>query len=128
MNETVGKQEKGESLASKHCTPCEKGTPPLEGERLAALEAELGEGWSVQKGHHLRKEFIFDDFRQALEFTKQVGEIAEAENHHPLICFTWGKAEIKIFTHAIDGLSENDFILAAKIDQQTAQTAQGAPS
>lgn len=104
-------------LSERHCEPCEGGVPPLEGEELRAMQDELGGGWEVVDGHHLRKSFEFEDFVSALEFTNRVGELAEEEGHHPLIHLTWGEATIDIWTHAIDGLSDNDFILAAKIDE-----------
>lgn len=104
-------------LTERHCEPCEGGVPPLEGEELHDLREELGGGWEVVDGHHLSKTFEFEDFVAALEFTNRVGELAEEEGHHPLIHLTWGEATIDIWTHAIDGLSENDFILAAKIDR-----------
>ena len=103
-------------LASKTCVPCRGGVPPLKGADLQALESQVV-GWSVVDEHHLLKTFVFSDFKNALEFVNRVGEIAEQQGHHPEICFTWGKAEIKTWTHKIDGLTESDFILAAKIDQ-----------
>ncbi len=102
-------------LASKACVPCMGGVPPLEGEALCVLQKQV-EGWDVVEGHHLTKIFKFPDFRKALDFVNQVGEIAEREGHHPIITLTWGKVEIKIYTHKINGLTESDFILAAKID------------
>lgn len=104
-------------LASKSCVPCRGGVPPLEGDELRALEEELGGGWSVVDGHHLLKRFEFPDFKQALEFTNRVGEVAESEGHHPDIHLSWGKVGIAIWTHKIDGLTESDFVLAAKIDK-----------
>ncbi|MDX1582948.1 MAG: 4a-hydroxytetrahydrobiopterin dehydratase [Thermoanaerobaculia bacterium] len=104
-------------LASKSCVPCRGGVPPLEGDELRRLERELGGGWEVVDDHHLLKRFDFPDFRQALDFTNRVGEIAESEGHHPDIHLSWGKVEITIWTHKIDGLTESDFILAAKIDE-----------
>ena len=104
-------------LTERHCEPCEGGVPPLEGEELREMLDELGGGWEVEGGHHLRKKFEFEDFASALEFTNEVGELAEKEGHHPLIHLTWGEATVDIWTHAIDGLSDNDFILAAKIDE-----------
>jgi 4a-hydroxytetrahydrobiopterin dehydratase len=103
-------------LAQKHCVPCQGGVPPLTGEELVRLQAELGGGWSVVDGHHLEKEFPFKDFVTALEFTNQIGAIAEAEGHHPDIYLAWGKVGVTIWTHKIDGLTESDFVLAAKID------------
>ncbi len=102
-------------LASKKCIPCKGGVPPLKGEALQALQKQV-EGWDVVEEHHLFKTIKFPDFRKALDFVNKVGEIAEQEGHHPIITLTWGKAEIKIYTHKINGLTESDFILAAKID------------
>lgn len=102
-------------LAAKKCVPCKGGVPPLKGEVLQVLQKQV-EGWDVVEEHHLLKTFKFPDFRKALDFVNRVGEIAEQEGHHPVITFTWGKVEIKIYTHKINGLTESDFILAAKID------------
>jgi 4a-hydroxytetrahydrobiopterin dehydratase len=104
-----------ESLATKHCVPCHGGVPRLQGEELEPLLAQL-EGWRVVEEHHLSKDYKFKNFADALHFVRRVGEVAEAEGHHPDIEFGWGYARLKIYTHAIDGLSESDFILAARID------------
>jgi 4a-hydroxytetrahydrobiopterin dehydratase len=103
-------------LASRECVPCRGGVPPLKGEPIAVLLAQL-DGWEAINEHHLKKEYNFKNFREAMAFVNRVGEVAEEQGHHPDICFGWGKAEIKIWTHKIDGLTESDFILAAKIDQ-----------
>ena len=103
-------------LASKTCVPCRGGVPPLKGKELAALQAQVP-GWEVVNGHHLLRTYMFPDFRQALDFVNQVGEIAEQQGHHPDIYLAWGRAEVKTWTHKIDGLTESDFILAAKIDK-----------
>ncbi len=103
-------------LTSKNCVPCRGGVPPLKGEALQTLEKQV-EGWAVVDEHHLVKTFKFPDFRQALGFVNRVGELAEQQGHHPDIYLAWGKVEIKIWTHKINGLTESDFILAAKIDQ-----------
>jgi 4a-hydroxytetrahydrobiopterin dehydratase len=103
-------------LASKKCVPCKGGVPPLKGQALADLQVSLGGGWEVVDGHHLSKRYAFDDFAGALVFTNRVGAIAEAEGHHPDIYLAWGQVGVMIWTHAIDGLTESDFILAAKID------------
>ena len=95
--------------------PCKGDTPPLKGAKLEELSHQLAE-WSVIKEHHLRREFRFKNFREALAFVNRVGEVAEEQGHHPNISFTWGWVEVEIFTHVIDGLTESDFILAAKID------------
>lgn len=103
-------------LASKTCVPCKKGAPSLQGKQLKELLAKLGKGWRVARKHHLEKEFKFKDFLQALDFTNQVGKLAEKVGHHPDIYLAWGKVRITIWTHKIDGLTESDFILAAKIE------------
>lgn len=104
------------ALSNEKCVPCRGGVPPLKGEELQALAAQLDNGWNVVDEHHLEKEYRFRDFVQALAFTNEVGAIAEQEGHHPDIHLAWGKVRITIWTHAIDGLTRSDFILAAKID------------
>lgn len=104
-----------ESLTDKHCVPCHGGVPRLQDEELEPLLAQL-EGWRVIEEQHLSKEYKFKNFADALDFVNRVGRVAEAEGHHPDIEFGWGYARLKIYTHAIDGLSESDFILAARID------------
>ena len=104
-------------LTKKKCEPCEGGIPPLKGKELADLRKQLGNGWKVVKDHHLEKEYTFPDFMQALHFTNKVGELAEREGHHPDIHLSWGKVKITTWTHKIDGLTDNDFIIAAKCDQ-----------
>ena len=105
-------------LAQKTCIPCRGGVLPLKGEELVALQEKLGNGWQIINEHHLEKEYIFADFRQALDFTVKVGEVAENQGHHPDIYLAWGKVKLTIWTHKIDGLTESDFILAAKADQE----------
>lgn len=104
-------------LSKKHCTPCRGGVPPLKGASLAQLHRELGGEWKVIDEHRLEKEYAFKNFREALAFTNKVGEIAEQEGHHPDIFISYGKVKIQLWTHKIDGLSESDFILAAKCDK-----------
>lgn len=104
-------------LANKSCTACQGGTPPLKGEELQDLSQQLAGGWQVIDQHHLEKEYTFDDFRQALQFTNRVGEVAEQQNHHPDLYLTYGKVKVQIWTHKIDGLTESDFIFAAKCDE-----------
>lgn len=104
-----------ENLFERECVPCRGSIPPLHGDDLRELLAEL-DGWDVVGEHHLRKFYKFKNFREAFAFASKVSELAETEKHHPTICFGWGFAEITIWTHKIDGLSDNDFILAAKID------------
>ena len=105
-----------EELAEKHCIPCEADTIPLKGLILERLNMKLSEGWEVIEEHHLEKAYKFKNFKEALNFTNKVGEIAEQEGHHPDIYLAWGKVKLALWTHKINGLSENDFILAAKID------------
>jgi 4a-hydroxytetrahydrobiopterin dehydratase len=104
------------SLASKTCVPCRGGVPALKGAELQALQREIPQ-WTVVNEHHLTRAFAFTDFKQALDFVNRVGAIAEEQGHHPDILLAWGKAEISIWTHKINGLTESDFIMAAKIDQ-----------
>ena len=104
-------------LASRECVPCKGGVPPLKGETLRVLQRLLGGGWRTVDEHHLEKEFVFPDFRTALEFTNDVGELAERQGHHPDLHLAWGKVRVVIWTHKIDGLTESDFVLAAKVDQ-----------
>ena len=103
-------------LAGRQCVPCRGGVPPLQGEDIRKLQAQL-DGWEVVTEHHLRKEYKFGDFKETQAFVNRVGELAEAQWHHPDICYGWGRAEVTIWTHKIDGLTESDFILAAKIDR-----------
>ena len=105
-----------QTLASKHCVPCRGGVPPLKGDELNKLASQVS-GWNVVAEHHLEKAYTFPNFVSALAFVNRIGEVAEAEGHHPDICFGWGSAKVTTYTHKIDGLTESDFILAAKIDQ-----------
>ena len=104
-------------LASKQCVPCRGGVPPLTGEELVTYQQQLGGGWQVVDEHHLEREYRFADFRQALDFTLRVGEMAEEQDHHPDIFLTWGLVKVTIWTHKIDGLTESDFVFAAKAGQ-----------
>ena len=105
------------SLADRKCVPCQGGTPPLKGEALAALRTQIDPAWEVIEEHHLARAFKFRNFAEALAFVNRVGALAEEQGHHPEMSFTWGKVRIETFTHKIGGLSESDFILAAKIDR-----------
>ena len=104
-------------LAKKQCVPCQGGIPPLRGHQIQAYLEKLDSGWSVVVEHHLVKEFKFDNFREALDFTVKVGELAEQQGHHPDIYLTWGKVKVIVWTHKVDGLTESDFIFAAKTDE-----------
>ncbi|MGH9790412.1 MAG: 4a-hydroxytetrahydrobiopterin dehydratase [Candidatus Acidiferrales bacterium] len=102
-------------LAAKNCVPCRGGVPPLKGAELRSIAAKVS-GWQVAEEHHITKSYKFPDFVSALAFVNKVGALAEKQGHHPDILLTWGRADITIWTHKIDGLTESDFILAAKID------------
>ena len=104
------------TLAEKKCTPCRGGVELLKGGELRQRFELLRPGWEVIDEHHLEKTFTFDDFGGALSFVNRVGEVAEEEGHHPDIYLTYGQVKIALWTHKIDGLHDNDFILAAKID------------
>ncbi len=104
-------------LASQHCVPCRGGFPPLKPHEWAPLLADLGGGWQVIDDHHLFKRYDFPDFASALAFVNRVGAIAESEGHHPDVLLAWGKVELVIYTHKIDGLVLSDFILAAHADE-----------
>lgn len=105
-----------EELASKSCVPCRGGVPPLRGEELNKLAAQVKD-WEVVREHHITRTYNFPDFAKALAYVNEIGAIAEAEGHHPDIYLAWGKVRVEIWTHKIDGLTESDFILAAKCDR-----------
>jgi 4a-hydroxytetrahydrobiopterin dehydratase len=105
------------ALAEKQCVPCKGGTPPLEGAELNQMAQQLNRDWRIVGDHHLQREFKFKDFREALAFTNRVGELAEEQNHHPDILLVWGKVTLTLWTHAADGLTESDFVFAAKVDK-----------
>lgn len=106
-------------LADKTCVPCRGGVPPLKGQGLAAIHQQLAESaqWNIVDEHHLTRTYKFPDFKTALAFVNKVGDLAEEQGHHPDILLAWGKAEITTWTHKVNGLTESDFILAAKIDR-----------
>jgi len=103
-------------LCDLSCAACRGDLPALKGDALASY-AERVPDWRVVDEHHLSRTFAFPDFAGALAFVNRVGALAEAEGHHPQITFTWGKAVVDLWTHKVDGLTESDFILAAKIDR-----------
>lgn len=104
-------------LTKKSCVPCKGGVPPLKGEKIITLIRQLKQGWHVIDDHHLEKEYSFPDFKSALSFTNKVGELAEHEGHHPDLFLSYGHVKITLWTHKINGLTESDFILAAKCDE-----------
>jgi len=103
-------------LANKQCVPCRGGVPPLKGDEILEFLGKLDGGWRVVDEHHLEKEYRFRDFCEALKFTNRVGELAETQGHHPDIYLAWGKVRLTVWTHKIDGLTESDFVFAAKAD------------
>jgi 4a-hydroxytetrahydrobiopterin dehydratase len=103
-------------LSAQQCVPCRGGVPALTGDDIGPLLSQL-EGWKVVDEHHLTKLFSFPDFVQALALVNRVGELAEEQGHHPDIYLRWGEVRIDIWTHKVDGLTQSDFILAAKIDE-----------
>jgi 4a-hydroxytetrahydrobiopterin dehydratase len=103
-------------LLNRECVPCRGGVPPLTPEERQPLLAQLV-GWTVVDGHHLSKQYAFPDFVTALSFVNRVGEVAERNAHHPDVWLSWGKVRVDVWTHKIDGLTESDFVLAAKCDQ-----------
>ncbi len=109
-------------LAARDFVPFSKHTPTLAGESLGALAGQLGNDWAVVEGHHLEKRYGFENFRDALAFTNRVGELAESVGHHPDIELGWGRVKLVIWSHDAGGLTESDFIWAAKADALLADT------
>jgi 4a-hydroxytetrahydrobiopterin dehydratase len=108
---------KTKDLASKKCVPCEGGTPTLEINEIEDLQKQISEAWKVLQNKKIFREFSFVNYKHTMDFVNKVADIAEQEGHHPVMHVHYGKVEIELWTHAIGGLSENDFILAAKIDR-----------
>jgi len=104
------------NLADKKCIPCSGGVPPLRGGQLEKLAKELPD-WKVVGEHHLERSYSFPDFKSALDFVVRAGAVAEEQGHHPDLELSWGRVGVRIFTHKIDGLTESDFILGAKIER-----------
>jgi len=103
-------------LSKRKCSSCKKGGVPLKGDAIGSLLQNLEAGWKVVEEKMLEKEYLFSDFQTGLDFTNEVGKLAEAESHHPDLYLSYGKVKVQLWTHKIDGLSENDFILASKCD------------
>ena len=103
------------NLAEKKCIPCQGGIPPIEQEEREKLLGQLAD-WEVIDGHHLSKSYSFKGFAPALEWVNKIGALAEDEGHHPDLLLRWGEVRVDMWTHKIDGLTESDFIFAAKID------------
>jgi 4a-hydroxytetrahydrobiopterin dehydratase len=103
-------------LADRRCVPCKGGTPPLTPAQIAPLLAQV-EGWTVDANKKLEKSYRFKNFVQAVEFVNAVTQVAEMEGHHPDLYVRWGEVRVYLWTHKIDGLTESDFFMAAKIDR-----------
>jgi 4a-hydroxytetrahydrobiopterin dehydratase len=104
------------ALADRDCVPCKGGVPPLPARRAEELRRQISAQWTVVDGHHLEREVKLRNFRQAMDLANRIAEIAESQGHHPDLLVSWGRLKISLFTHAINGLHENDFIMAARID------------
>ena len=104
-------------LTQKHCVPCEGGTPPFALDQINHYLPQIDASWTVVNQGKLVRDFKFKDFVESMKFTNQVADVAEAEGHHPNLHIYYSKVTLELWTHAVAGLSENDFILAAKIDQ-----------
>ena len=114
-------------LADRQCVPCKGGVPPLAAKEIEALLKQI-EGWTAPEDHHLEKRYKLQNFAQALQLVNRIGAIAEEQNHHPDIHLAWGKVEVKIWTHKINGLTESDFVFAAKCDRAHDGPALGSRS
>lgn len=104
-------------LASRTCFACEGGTPPMPHKDIAEYIKEVDQQWEVIKDHSIKRKFKFKDFKQAMKFVNDVADIANQEGHHPDIYIFYNIVDLELYTHAVKGLSENDFIMAAKIDK-----------
>ncbi len=113
---SLGKRSNPGALADQPCVPCKGGTPPLSTEEYEPLLAQL-RGWEVVDDKKLLKGFKFKDFVEAVAFVNRIAAEAEAQGHHPDLHVGWGRVEVEMWTHTIDGLSSSDFIMAAKIDR-----------
>jgi len=105
-----------EKLVNSRCVPCRETVDPLKPDVIGTYQQELSPDWQIIDHHHLSREYRFKSFKQALDFVNKIGALAETQGHHPDIFLSWGKVKINLWTHKIDGLHQNDFILAAKID------------
>ena len=104
-------------LAARHCEPCRGGIPALDAAGIAELTPQLDPAWTVVDGHHLARTWRLPDFASALALANRVGELAEAEGHHPDLGIGWGRLQVDLWTHKVNGLTLSDFVLAAKIDE-----------
>lgn len=104
-------------LSKKKCIPCEGGIPALTEKEIEAYIKDISADWKVTDNNRISKEFFFVSYRHTIDFVNKVADIAESEGHHPVLHIYFGRALVELWTHSINGLSENDFILAAKIDK-----------
>ena len=104
-------------LSKKRCIPCEGGIAPLDQQKIAEYKRLIKDGWEVRDNNKISKEFVFVDYKHTMDFVNRVADLAEEEGHHPVMHVYYGRLVIDLWTHAINGLSENDFILASKIDK-----------
>ena len=104
-------------LKEKHCVPCEEGTTPMKRDEIELFRKKLRTKWKIEDQKILKKEFPFENFKRGMAFAQNVALIADKEDHHPDMCIHYSSVEVELSTHNIGGLSENDFILAAKIDE-----------
>ncbi len=104
-------------LSKKKCKPCEGGTAPLNQQEVKGYLKQIKDGWKVTDKNKISKEFLFVNFKHTMDFVNKVADLADEEGHHPVMHVYYGKVIIELWTHAINGLSENDFILASKIDK-----------
>lgn len=104
-------------LAKKKCVPCEGGVPPLTPEQVKEYQKQVHADWTVTDNKKMKRDFSFVNFKQTMDVANKIADLAEAEGHHPDLYISYGKLGVELWTHAINGLSENDFILAAKIDK-----------
>ena len=124
-------EQGGKPLDQRECVPCRGGVPPLKSAAVRKLLAQLGGDWRTVNRHRVEKRFSFKDFREALEFTNQVGNLAEQAHHHPDLYLGWGVVKVTLSTHKIHGLSEADFVLAAKVEalyRKRAETGGSPPA
>ena len=104
------------SFSERDCVPCKGGVPPLKGKDLLSFMKEISEDWNLVKEHHLEREFNFPNFQEAWDYLNKVAQMSEQQDHHPDIELSWGRVKVIIWTHKIDGLTESDFVFAAKCD------------
>ena len=105
------------SLADKNCVPSRNNTPPMNKEKAHEMLGQLDGGWNLPRDGHIEKRYKFNNFARALDFANKIGAIAETQDHHPDLYLAWGKCRVEIWTHLINGLTESDFVLAAKSDR-----------